>query len=72
VKGAQTLVAAVTDRLSAVLKIGLDTRIIQRGRCFWRPNTALLHEEEANQRLETECNKWETDATSILRRNNIA
>jgi hypothetical protein len=55
--GTETLVATLTDCMSLVLIITLGTQII-RGRYLWKLNTALLQDEEINQILKTEWNKW--------------
>jgi hypothetical protein len=50
-KGAEIIAAAFTNRLSILLSIVLETRIM-KGRCDRKPNTALPQDGEANQRFK--------------------
>jgi hypothetical protein len=59
-EGLETVAAAFTDHLTAVLRIVIDTSLTLRCRCYWRMHVSLLSEKNFQSILQKQRAKWKT------------
>jgi hypothetical protein len=56
--GIDTAVAAFTDHLAVILRISLEVNTVQRGRSYWKLETALLSETGVQETLKQRWMGW--------------
>jgi len=57
-RGAETRIAAFTDRLAVVIRTALKATTMRRGHSYWKINMALLREETFQKQLRQRSAEW--------------
>jgi len=56
--GVETVAAAFTDHISAVMRLSVDVPIVRRGQGFWKMNTAIFGEDAFKERKTQKWAVW--------------
>ena len=62
-QGIESILAAFTDHMAVILRVGTEDPIMLKGRGYWRMNTLLLRDNVIKKNLETKWKEWGSHQT---------